>query len=183
MARNPRRSSKGAKRPTRSTHQRTDRVVRAAAEVNGQAGTVGEEILEANVETAQKVLQSSAQMFAEFAERSAQQLGRALRFDGNSTESIRSYSRGMTTFLEASARMTRMAQGLTLDWMNFGRGRAYRNFDQINRLFRTPQELLTAQNELIQQNMEEFLARANRLTERSTRTAEEQVKEFSEATE
>lgn len=115
-------------------------------------------------------------MFAEFAERSAEQLGRALRFNGDGAESIRYYSKGMSTLLEASARMTRMAQGLTLDWMNFGRGRAQRNFDQINRLFRTPQQLLAAQNELIMNNMEEFLARAYRLAERSARTAEEQVK-------
>lgn len=181
MARKPHRSSKRAKRSTsRAAHQRTERVARTAADVTGHAGSAGGQILEANVETAQKVLQSSAEMFAEFAERSAQQLGRALRFDGDGAETIRSYSRGLSMLLESSARMARMAQGLTLDWMNFGRGSTQRNFDQMNRLLRTPQELLAAQNELIKSNMEEFLARANRLAERSTRTAEEQIKDLSE---
>ncbi len=182
MARKTHRSSQRAKRPTsRAAHQRTERVARATAEESTQAGSTGQQILEANVETAQKILQSSAEMFAEFAERSSEQLGRALRFNGNGAESIRSYSKGMSTLLEASARMTRMAHGLTLDWMNYGRGRVERNFEQIDRLLRTPQELLAAQNELIKKNMEEFFARANRLAERSTRIAEEQVKEFSGA--
>jgi hypothetical protein len=182
MARKARRSPKRAKRSTsKAAHQST--VARLTAEVSGQAGRAGEEILEANVETTQTVLQSSAELLAEFAERSAQQLGRALRFNGEGAETIRSYSRGINSFLESSARMTRMAQGLTLDWINFGRDRAERNFDQINRLLRIPKELLAAQNELINDNMEQFLARANGFAERSTRTAEDQLKALNEAAE
>jgi hypothetical protein len=139
--------------------------------------------MEGNVETTQKVLESSAELLAEFTERSAQQLGHALRLNGEGAETIRSYSRGMNSFLESSARMVRMVQGLTLEWMNFGRDRAERNFDQINRFVRIPQELFAAQNELIKDNVEQFLARANRFAERSTRNAEDQVKALNEAAE
>jgi hypothetical protein len=184
MARKPRRNSKRAKRSTtKAAHQRSARVARATAEVSGQVGRAGEQILGANVETTQRVLESSAELLAEFAERSAQQLGRALQFNGEGAETIRSYSRGINSFLESSAKMARMVQGLSLEWMNFGRARAERNFDQIDRFVRFPQEFFAAQNELLKDNVEQFLARANRFADRSTCNAEDQVKALNEAAE
>jgi len=173
----------------KAAHQaadQADRIGRATAEVNSQAARAGADILGRNVETAHRVLQSGAEMATKLTERSAHQLGRVLGFSGQDAEkAAQSYSNNIGAILESSVTLAEMAQEITREWMNFGRGRLERNLEQIDHLLhsRTPQDLLAVQSQLVRSNLEDFLGYARRVAEQSMRTTEVLAGKFEQVAE
>ena len=157
-----------------------------AADANTKAAKVGADILERNMEATHQVLQSSADMAARMAQRSANQFGRVLGFAGDDAErTTQSLSSNVFAIIESSATLTRMVQEIAAEWTNFGRDHMERNFDRWDHLLqsRTPQDFLAAHSEIMKTNLEGFLGYARRVAEHSMRTTEELTDRFNQAAE
>jgi hypothetical protein len=179
-------AAQAAREAARRGADQANRIGRATAEVNSQAARAGADILGRNVEAAHHVLQSGAEMAAKLTERSAHQFGRVLGFTGDDAEkAAQSYSTNLGAILESSATLAEMTQEMTREWLNFGRERLERNFENMDHLLhsRTPQDVLAVQSQVLRDNLEGFLGCARRVAERSMRTTEVLTRKFDQAAE
>jgi phasin family protein len=123
-------------------------------------------------------------MAAKFTERSAQQCGRSLGLTGDDAErTAQSYSDNLSAILQSSAMLADMTQGITREWLTFGRNRLEENFERFDQLLhsRTPQNFIALQSAIMKSNLEEFLGSARRVAEKSMRTTDDLAKRFDDA--
>ncbi len=181
-----REAAREAREAARQSTAQAERVSRATAEINDQAARAGAKILGRNMEVAQQVFMSGAEMAAKLTQHSAHQFGRVLGFGGDGAETtVSTYSKNLNAILESSATLADMTKDITQEWINFGRERVERNFAQMDHLLRsrTPQDFLASNSELMKENLQGFVGCARRLAEQSMRATESVAQELRQVVE
>jgi hypothetical protein len=140
----------GATEVYRTATERAEKIANTATSLNERAGKAGAEVLGLSGATTERA-----------SERATANLEVAVN----------------TTSL-----LTELSKNATEEWIGFTKETAAKNLQQFGRLLqcRTPQEVVSAQSELIRSNLEAWLQFTRRIAENSVRTAEHATRKVAE---
>jgi len=174
-------AARASERTASEIAEGASRVKDAAARASDQAMRASVEMIQRNAETFQHTLQCGAKLAARMNERSADQLGRAIGFSGESAQkAAQKSSHNIEAIVQSGTILSEITQRLSEEWADIARARMDRGFDRIDALLqcRTPQDFTALQSELLRDNMETFLGYAHKAGEHSARVTDEAKKRF-----
>ena len=166
----------------RKAAEETHRVAATAADASASAARASAELMQRNVETVQRAWEGAGQTASELAARSMQQLSRAAGLTGESgqratQESLANYER----IVQSGTVVAGAMQSIFRECLEFAQRGMQQNVDGMDRLVgcRTPQELITAQTDLVRSGMEELIQSTRRVAEISLKMANEAAEKMS----
>jgi phasin family protein len=127
-------------------------------------------------ETTQETLRAAAETASETLRRAADQFGRTLGLSGEQGEELaRQSTRNLEAVTECGSVLARGFQEISREWMSLAQHRLQRNLEAIETLAacRTMQDLVTAQTQLVRDNMQEIVDNSRHIAETSVKVASE----------
>jgi phasin family protein len=118
------------------------------------------------------------------AERSMEQFTKLFGLSGESArQTMQQSSSNMQAMLESTTILADGLQELSGEWLRFARERLEQNMSHIDQLLgcRSPHEYVALQTRIARDNFEAMLQTAQRIAERSTRSADEAARKMTEA--
>jgi hypothetical protein len=152
-----------------------------------QAAETGADVLQTNVEMFQRAMESTTELMMDMAERSADNYARLL---GSATDKARQAGQHSSRKVEAMKTLTGTLGEFSLadlsgEWVNLIQRQARRNVDYWNLFltFRAPQDFVTAQSELVRDNLDDLLQSWRRIVESSMHVGGSVGRKITESTE
>ncbi len=174
-------AARASERAAGKAAEDTRRLADAAVGAGDRAMRASVEMMQRNAETVQQTLRSGAKLAAQMTERSADRLGRAMGFSGESAQKAAQRSTSnIEAIVQSGTVLTEMTRRFCEEWADLARTGMDRNLDRIDALFqcRTPQDFAVLQSELLRDNMECLLGYAHKVGEHSVRLADEAKRQF-----
>jgi hypothetical protein len=147
---------------------------RRAAESARQAAETAQETVRVTFETASQALQ-----------RTTDEIVRSLGFTGPHTEELtQQSSRNVEAIARCSSVLARGLTEISREWLNLAQHRMQTNLSGLEALgrCRTLQDLITAQSQLMRDNMQEIISNSRRIAELSVQVTSEAAQTISDAT-
>ena len=127
-------------------------------------------------ETTQETLRVAAETASETLRRAADQFGRTLGLSSEQGEELaRQSTRNLEAVTECGTVLARGFQAISREWMSLAQSRLQRNLEAMETLAscRTMQDLVTAQTQLVRDNMQEIVDSSRQIAETSVKVANE----------
>jgi hypothetical protein len=169
----------------------TRKVAEQAVQATQTMAAAGERVSRATAEVAQHgsasvqdALRSGTEIANRIAERSIDQVSRALGLNGDSPpHMVQQSSRNFQAIVETGTVLADGMRNVSGEWIAFAQRRVEQNLDRVDALWacRTVPELVAVQTDIVRDNIEGFLQAARRASEISTRTAAESVRKMNDA--
>jgi len=157
---------------------------RAMSETAERAGRAASAALQRNTETFSKTWQSSGEAASRIAERSMEQFANLFGLTGNNArQNIQNSASSVQALIESSTALASGMQNVSGEWMRFVQNRVEENLKSLEELMscRTVHDCLALQTRMARDNMEACLQSARKTSELSTKTADDAVKQLSDA--
>jgi hypothetical protein len=161
------------------------RMAGSAADIGQRAAQTGVEMLDRNKETAQQLWEHSTELFAYFARRSTDQMGRVLGLSSDRAETVaRRSSRSFDALLQSTDAIASASHDLSREWFDTMRRMIDATVGRSDNLAscRTPNDLFATQLEIMRETIEAGLQGAKRLSEISAQAASEASQKMADAT-
>jgi len=147
-----------------------------AAQVGEQAARAGADVARRSTETARDALQASLNTAAQSFRRMTDQFTQVLGFSGPQAEELaRRTSENVQAVTQASTVLARGTQEVSQEVFGLVQNRLAKNIDAVSRIagVRSVQALVTAQSDLMRDNLQLVIDTNRRIAELSVRIADE----------
>ena len=152
------------------------RVATTAAEASAGAARASAELMQRNVETMQRAWEAAGETASELTARSMRQFARASGVTGEDSQRATEQScANLERIVQSGTAIAGAMQSISREWLAFAQKRMHENIDSVDHLVscRTPQELFTAQSDLVRNNIDDFIQSTRRVAELSLQMANE----------
>lgn len=184
MASNPRSSEREPGDVAETTRRATEQAARGLSEASERTTRAGAEAFQRSAERLNVTWRSGSETANRIAERSMEQLTRLFGLSGQTArQTVQQSSSNIQAMLESTTIIADGLQELSGEWLRFAQERIEQNMEHFDQLLgcRSPHEYLALQTRVARENFEALLQSARRVSERSTRSADEAVRKMSEA--
>lgn len=184
MATNPRSSDRESGDVAENTRRATEQAARSLSDAGERTARAGAETFQRNAERLNMSWRSSNEAANRMAERSMEQFSKLFGLSGETArQTVQQSSSNMQAMLESTTILTDGLQDLSGEWLRFARERLEQNMDHFDQLLgcRSPHDYIALQTRIARENFEAMLQTAHRISERSTRSADEAARKMSEA--
>jgi phasin family protein len=177
-------ATRNAQEASRKMAEETSRAARTVADAGAGAARAGADMVQRNTETVQQAWESGSKMAGQLTERSMERFARAFGMSGESAQqATEQSSRNLECFVQSGTIFAGGWQSISREWFELARKRMEQNMHRAEQLatWRTPQEMLAAQSDLVRDNLEDFVQSTRRIAEISMQMADEAVRRMSDA--
>jgi phasin family protein len=184
MASNPRSSDRESGDVAETTRRATEQAARSLSDAGERTARAGAETFQRNADRLNASWRSGNETANRIAERSLEQFNRLFGLSGETArQAVQQSSSNMQAMLESTTIMADGLQELSGEWLRFAQERLEQNIEHFDQLLgcRSPHEYVALQSRIARDNFEAMLQTAQRISERSTRSADEAVHRMSEA--
>lgn len=184
MASHPRSTDREAGDVAETTRRATEQTARSLSDAGERTTRAGAEAFQRNAERLNVSWRSGSETANRIAERSMEQWTRLFGLSGETArQTVQQSSSNIQAMLESTTIVADGLQDLSGEWLRFAQERLEQNMAHLDQLFgcRSPHEYLALQTRIARDNFEAMLQSARRVSERSTRSADEAVRKMSEA--
>jgi phasin family protein len=184
MASNPRSSDRESGDVTETARRTTEQAARTLSDAGERTARAGAEAFQRNAEHLNMSWRSGNEAANRFAERSIEQFNKLFGLSGQTArQTVQQSSSNMQAMLESTTIIADGLQDLSGEWLRFAQERLEQNMDHFDQLLgcRSPHEYIALQTRIARDNFEAMLQTAHRISERSTRSADEAARKMSEA--
>jgi len=172
---------RGAEAATR-TAERSAEVTRDVAEKSAQAFRSS---TEKAAETASKMTTDAAEATKQVANQTTQQFGRVFNLQAKASEEVATRTQqNLDVLLQTSSLLAEGFQSVLREWMNYTQSALQRNIDGMNTIMRarTMQDLLAAQSDLLNAEVQLLLNSSVKVSEVTARVANDAAQKINVAT-
>lgn len=184
MASNPRSSDRESGDVAETARRNTEQAARSLSDAGERTARAGAETFQRNAERLHTSWRSGGEAANRMAERSMEQFNKLFGLSGETArQTVQQSSSNMQAMLESTTIIADGLQELSGEWLRFAQERLEQNMDHLDQLLgcRSPHEYLALQSRIARDNFEAMLQTAQRISERSTRCADEAARKMSEA--
>jgi hypothetical protein len=184
MATNPRSSDRESGDVAESTRRATEQTARSMSDVGERTARAGAETFQRNAERMNASWRTGNEAANRIAERSMEQFNKLFGLSGETArQTVQQSSSNIQAMLESTTILADGLQNMSGEWLRFAQERLEQNMEHFDQLLgcRSPHEYLALQTRIARDNLEAMLQTAQRISERSTRSADEAVRKMSEA--
>jgi hypothetical protein len=170
-------AEKGAEAATR-TAERSAEVTRDVAEKGAQA-------FRSTTETASKMTSDAAEATKKVTDQATQQFGRVFNLQAKASEEVANRTQqNLDVLLQTSSLLAEGFQSVLREWFNYTQSAVQRNIDGMNTIMRarTMQDLLAAQSDLLNAEVQLLLNSSVKVSEVTARVANDAAQKINVAT-
>jgi hypothetical protein len=170
-------AEKGAEAATR-TAERSAEVTRDVAEKGAQA-------FRSTTETASKMTSDAAEATKKVTDQATQQFGRVFNLQAKASEEVANRTQqNLDVLLQTSSLLAEGFQSVLREWLNYTQSAVQRNIDGMNTIMRarTMQDLLAAQSDLLNAEVQLLLNSSVKVSEVTARVANDAAQKINVAT-
>jgi hypothetical protein len=170
-------AEKGAEAATR-TAERSAEVTRDVAEKSAQA-------FRSTTETASKMTSDAAEATKKVTDQATQQFGRVFNLQAKASEEVANRTQqNLDVLLQTSSLLAEGFQSVLREWLNYTQSAVQRNIDGMNTIMRarTMQDLLAAQSDLLNAEVQLLLNSSVKVSEVTARVANDAAQKINVAT-
>jgi hypothetical protein len=170
-------AEKGAEAATR-TAERSAEVTRDVAEKGAQA-------FRSTTETASKMTSDAAEATKKVTDQATQQFGRVFNLQAKASEEVANRTQqNLDVLLQTSSLLAEGFQSVLREWLNYTQSAVQRNIDGMNTIMRarTVQDLLAAQSDLLNAEVQLLLNSSVKVSEVTARVANDAAQKINVAT-
>jgi len=174
-------AEKGAEAATR-TAERSAEVTRDVAEKSAQAFR---STTEKATETASKMTSDAAEATKKVTDQATQQFGRVFNLQAKASEEVANRTQqNLDVLLQTSSLLAEGFQSVLREWLNYTQSAVQRNIDGMNTIMRarTMQDLLAAQSDLLNAEVQLLLNSSVKVSEVTARVANDAAQKINVAT-
>ena len=183
MASHPRSANREAGDVAETTRRATEQTARSLSDAGERATSAGAEAFEHNAERLNVSWRRGSDTANRIAERSMEQWTRLFGLSGEAArQTVQQSSSNIQAMLEGTTIVADGLQDVSGEWLRFAQERVEQNMAHLDQLLgcRSPHEYLALQTRIARDNFEAMLQSARRVSERSTRSADDAVRKMSE---
>lgn len=167
-----------------TSRRATEQTARTASEASERMAHAGAEGFQRNTERLTHSWRSGNEAASRIAGRSLEQFTKLFGLSGETArQTVQQSSSNVQAIFESTTIIADSVQELSGEWFRFAQERLEHNMDHFDELLgcRTPHEYVALQTRIARENFEAMLQTAQRISERSTKSAEEAGRKMSEA--
>jgi len=183
MASHPRSANREAGDVAETTRRATEQTARSLSDAGERTTRAGAEAFQHNAERLNVSWRRGSETANRIAERSMEQWTRLFGLSGEAArQTVQQSSSNIQAMLESTTIVADGLQDLSGEWLRFAQERVEQNMAHLDQLLgcRSPHEYLALQTRIARDNFEAMLQSARRVSERSTRSADDAVRKMSE---
>ena len=170
-------AEKGAEAATRTAEH--------SAEVTRDVAEKGAQAFRSTTETASKMTSDAAEATKKVTDQATQQFGRVFNLQAKASEEVANRTQqNLDVLLQTSSLLAEGFQSVLREWLNYTQSAVQRNIDGMNTIMRarTMQDLLAAQSDLLNAEVQLLLNSSVKVSEVTARVANDAAQKINVAT-